>query len=361
MYEQFANQVVAPKAELLETHGTCLREFIQELGQKGHLGIAVPREYGGQGGSFLDVILFVEAVCRYDAGLALTLGSHLSVIEVLKMHGTPNQKSRYLPLLSRGELTATLSFSEAQAGTDWQAVESQVKGEGQGLKLSGKKTNIISGEIANLYLVLAKVAGELSLQLVDSQENAGIKCGDNKQLMGLRSAYINDLEFKDVGLSAEGSINSKGSAADIAFDAMDCAALVLAAGALAIAERGTDEAVNHAKQRQQFGVSIGQFQGVQWKLADMKVETTGARLQLYRAAWSRAEDFSQFKTNTAMCKWFAARTARLHTGEALQILGASGLVTGGFVEQAYRDAKTMEIVQGTAEFHKMTLVKQLEI
>jgi alkylation response protein AidB-like acyl-CoA dehydrogenase len=355
-YVAFANDVVKPMAGQLAAHEVCLKEFLQtKLGPKGYAGITVPREYGGQGGSFLDVAMLVEAIGQHEPGLGLALGNHYAVTEVLLKYGTDTQKSRYLPLLARGEGIATLAFSEPNAGTDFEAVQSTVS-NGQ---LNGTKTMVVTGDFATLMLVLSKNGEELALHLVDVTKDNVTISGERK-LMGLRSNYINDIEFKNFKLNGENEIKGK-PAREIALYAMDVAKVVLAAAALGLLENGLMTAVKHAQTRTQFGSNIGQFQGVQWKIADMAVETTGSRLQTYRAAWSHDEKFEEFSKCAAMSKWFVARSARMHSGEAMEIMASAGLEADSLLERFYRDAKTIEIVQGTAEFQKLLLINELDI
>lgn len=360
-YRKFASENVAPVAEDLESHKICLREFLQNPGQSGYLGISVPREYGGQGQSFLQSILFAEAVCEYEAGLGLTLAVHQAVIEVLKKFGTDTQKSRYLPLLSRGEVLGTLAFSEERAGTDMFAVETTATPAGEGFELKGKKTLVVNGELAGLQLVLARTDKGVGVFLVDGAENGAVVAGPNKARMGLKSARANDVQLNGVKVPSGAQIVAEEGPELVAAFAMDVAKTVLSAAAVGLTRRCLDLAVEHARTREQFGTTIGQFQGIQWKLADMVTEMTGASLQVYRAAWSLEEEPAQFATNAAMSKWFASKVARFHSGEAIQVTGAAGLSEDMPLERFYRDAKSMEIYLGTSEGQKIQLVTELRI
>lgn len=363
-YLSFANEQIAPIAKDLESHKTCLKEFLQNLGQKGYLGIAVPREYGGQGHSFVNCALFAEVLGTVEPGLGLSLANHYAIVEVLKSYGTETQKSRYLPLLARGEALGTIAFSEEKAGTDFRAVASTVAKQADGFVLNGKKTWVVNGEFAGLALVLAKNDdnnASLSLLLVDCTDKAQ-QCSADSGRLGLRSAYLNTVEFKDQKLSQEASISAGKDAADqIAVFAMDVAKVIMAAAAVGLNFAAMNEALEHARTREQFGTTIGQFQGIQWKLADMGTEGEAARLHVMRAAWSLESEPSTFSKNAAMSKWFAAKVARYHSGEALQVMGAAGLMEDNKVEKLYRDAKAMEICLGTSEAQKMQLVDLLEI
>lgn len=357
-YCAYAREHVAPVAGKLVSHESCLKEFLQKLGQDGMLGLNVPKEFGGSGGNFLDTMLFAEAIGEFDPGLGLTLGNHVSVIEVLKRFGTEQQKSKYLPLLARGEMFATMAFSEEHAGTDFENVSATVSGASE---VNANKQWVVTGDFANVFLVLAKDAGGQLVVLLADRPGSGesFKLTRERKLMGLQSAYVNDVEFKGCKFAPENKF--AGSASEIALHAMDVAKVVLASAALGLLSGSREESLKHARERQQFGQNIGQFQGVQWKLADMECERVASSLLVYRAALSIDEQPEQFRKFASMCKWFAIRAARLHSGEAIQILGAAGLEEEGIVARFYDDAKTMEVAQGTAEFQKMLLVKELNI
>lgn len=360
-YDNFACEAVAPIARELESHKVCLKEFLQNAGQKGYLGMSVPKEYGGQGQSFLNCALFTEAVAQYEAGLGLTLANHYAVIETLNKYGSENQKSRYLPLLARGEIIATLAFSEAQAGTDVRAVQASLAGDAAKPVLNGKKSWVVTGDFAGLLLVLCKTdkTNQLAVVLVDANDQ--IKVGPHLEMFGLKSAYVNNLEFESTALSGEALLSTSAGAEAIADFALDASKIILAAAATGLTRSAIKAAVEHARKREQFGVAIGQFQGIQWKLADMETENCAAILQVYRAAWSLTEDVETLAKNAAMAKLFAARVARFHSGEALQILGASGLMEDNAMEKMYRDAKAMEICLGTSEAQKIKLAELLNI
>lgn len=360
-YETFAREEVAPKAASLDNRSIQLKEFLSEVGQRGYLGMTVPQEYGGKGFPFLEAALFAEAIAQQEPGLGFTFAAHTAVIELLKRFGSDTQKSRYLPLLAQGDTVGTVAFTEATAGTDVLAVQTTVKKVGDGYSITGKKTWVVNGDIASLIAVLAKAEDDKPVLLLVEGGASGTTIAANRVKMGLRSASANDIEFADVKASAEGILGSSADTAEQIAYAADISKVLIAAAAVGLVEGALAIGVEHAKTRTQFGALLATFQAIQWKVADMSAESTAARMLTYRAAWSKDEAPDQFRKNAAMCKYFAAKTAKTHSGEAISILGSLGLDQDCITERFYRDAKTMEIAGGTAELQKLTLVKELDI
>ncbi len=374
-YRAFARQKVAPQARALEAHTLPVKEVLESLGQAGYLGMTVPQEHGGQGAPFLEVALLVEALSEFEPGLALAIAGHTTVIELIRRYASEAEKSRYLPLLARGETIGSFAVSEETAGTDFQAARTEAARAGDKLVLTGKKVWVVNAGMRGLAVVLVRQAGqqanrgagehgadpELALVIVDLSEASRVKISGDRPRLGLRSACVNDVEFEGQAVPAENLLQSPDGAVEQVLRGMDVAKVIMAAAAVGLARGALDEAVAHARAREQFGKSIGQFQAVQWKLADHAVEGQGARLHTYRAAWAADAEPESFRRYAAMCKWYAARAARVHSGEALQVLGAFGLSEESPLARFYRDAKAMEICEGTTEFQKILLVDELGI
>lgn len=362
-YQAFARNCLAPVAHALESREKPLSEFWQELGRAGYLGIAVPAEYGGQGGQLLNLVMLVEALAHFEPGLGLTLAGHQAVIELLKKFGTAEQKKKYLPLLASGQLLATLAFSEADAGTDWQAVKTDYVAQGDSYVVSGQKAGVVNGQLAGLMIVLAKAqAGdEQKLFIVEPGQSKSITIGEDQAKLGLRSATANDVIFEKVAVAADSLLAADKPVSEPVLFAMDIAKVVLSAAALGLLEGAAQEATAYAREREQFGKTIGRNQAIQWKLADMSVDCAGSRLQTYRAAWAADESPKNLHQWAAMCKWLVTRQARMGSAEAVQILGSKALSVDSPLERFYRDSKVMEIAEGTSEFQKMLLVEALGI
>ncbi|MBX9696233.1 MAG: acyl-CoA dehydrogenase family protein [Cyanobacteria bacterium] len=371
-YRDYAKETVAPVAFALDQAKLSALELVKKFGQEGFLGLFVPKEYGGQGASFFVQTLFVEAISEYEPGLSLIVASHLAATELILKHGTDKQKSRYLPLLARGECIATLALTEEQAGSDLAAVTASVAKDGEEWVLTGKKTGVVAAEMANLALVLARLSGgepgRLSLWLVDMDGDSTSVLPDKGRL-GLRSAPIHDVEIKSLGLAADsylGSVNPEKMSDDkttLGFveDAQNVSKVVMASAAIGLLTRATQLSVEHANAREQFGSSIGRLQAIQWKLADMSADSSAARLLTYRAAWSKDNAPAEFSKFASMCKLQAAKAARVHSQEAVQIYGALGVEAGTETEKMYRDSKLLEILEGTSEIQKNIIAEEVGV
>lgn len=366
-YRAFALDKVAPIAFDLENRKRNLKEFLKELGKSGYLGITVPADMGGGGGSFIQETLFVEAVSQFEPGLGLTLSAHVAAIELIKRYGSDAQKSHYLPRLAKGETIGAVAISEEEAGSDFPAMTTLAAASGDHCKLTGKKSWVVNGAIADLFIVAARRDTEdatFCLFLVDRPaRGSAFKVADGPQKLGLRSCHTDSLELKEMKVSQDKLLQPEAgeSAIEQILYAMDISKVLIGAAAIGLVEGAGKAAVEHARHRKQFGTNIGQFQAIQWKIADLFTECVAARMLTLRAAWSKDEDAERFHLDAAMCKWFASRVARQHSGEAVQILGAHGLSVDSPTERLFRDAKVMEICQGTSEIQKIIVTEQLGI
>ncbi len=370
-YRDYAKETVAPVIFELDQEKISALELVKKFGQEGFLGLCVPTEYGGQGASFLVQTLFVEAISEYEPGLSLILASHLAATELILKHGTDKQKSRYLPLLARGECIATMAVTEEQAGSDLELVQAKVEASGSEWVLSGKKTGVVAAEMANLALVLARLAGEngrLAIWLVD-MEGGSVEVLPDRGKLGLRSAPINEVDLKSLQLPADsylGSVNPKETTDDknalgIIEHAQDVSKVVLSQAAIGLLTRAVQLSVERAQSREQFGSSIGKLQAIQWKLADMSTDSAAAQMLTYRAAWSKDNAPEEFPKFASMCKLLAAKAARVHSQEVVQIYGSLGFVSGTETEKMYRDSKLLEILEGTSEIQKNIIAVEVGV
>jgi alkylation response protein AidB-like acyl-CoA dehydrogenase len=359
-YEAFALAEVAGRADALDNRSLPLKDFVSEIGQRGYLGLTIPQEYGGKGLPFLQAALLCEALAKQEPGLGFTFAAHTAVIELIIRYGTDTQKSRYLPLLARGDTVGTVAITERNAGTDALAAVTTAVPSGDKYIINGSKSWVVNGDIAGLMAVLAKDGDKAMLFLLE-EGTKGVSLTGNKIKMGLRSASANDMELTNVELGEQNILGTAGDAAEQIAFASDISKVLIAASAVGLTAGALDIAAEHARTRTQFGQTISTFQGIQWKIADMSADGAAAQFLTYRAAWSKDESPSEFRRNAAMCKLLASKVARIHSGEAVQVLGSFGLDEDCKTERFYRDAKTMEIAGGTSEYQKILLVDELGI
>lgn len=375
-YSKFVNEVVAPIAADLDTGKACAKEIMTKFGQSGYLGITIAKEFGGQGGTLVEAALFVEALSKHAAGLALAVASHYSVVESIVKYGSATHKSRYLPLLARGELFGAQAFSEEEAGSDLSMVSTVATKSDKEVKVEGCKTWVVNVDLPALLAVVAKngasaegQAAQFGFFLIQGQqtdsslmaktENTDFALSSRREVMGFRSAA-----FYDITLNSKTPTENCLSETDgikIAEACLDVSKTLVAACALGLASESLTQAAHRANTRQQFGAPIAKNQGVQWKLADHSTETSSARLLTYRAAWAHEGDTKEFHKFAAMAKYFAAKTARVHSGEAVQIFGMLGASCQEPLERIYRDAKLTEIFEGTSELQKVIIKEELGV
>lgn len=361
-YLQFVKTEIEPISAALESGKVSPQQGLDALAKAGYLALTVPREYGGQGLELIELVLFTEALSAASAGLGLALASHYAVVELIKKYGSDTQKSRYLSHLAKGELVGAQAFGEELAGSDFQAVAAVAVKKDKQLTLTGEKTWVVNGQAAGLLAVLVKIEGELAVVLVDGTPSNTMTVSVDIPKLGLHAAFTNNITFKDHVVAGENLLGESTSGTDArVLAAFDVSKTVVAAVAVGIAEEALKFSAERARTREQFGQPISKFQGVQWKLADHSVESDAARLLTYRAAWSQIGAPEEFRKFAAMAKSYAARVARVHSSEAVQIFGMLGASLDSPVEQLYRDAKLTELFEGTTEYQKVIVQEELGV
>lgn len=369
-YLKFVAEQIAPHTRELDNGSVTPKDALAKLAQVGYLGITVPTSYGGKGGSLLDLTILAEVLAGHSAGLALALASHYTVVELILNFGSDQQKSRYLPLLARGEVIGAQAFGEAKAGSDFRAVETKADVAGDSASLTGLKGWVVNGEISQLLAVLAKSGDDLSLWLVDvNGSSAGasdsLKIGPARAKLGMHSAVTNDITFSGHKVSLDNRLGGQSAScqqvADAVLNALDVSKTVLAGAALGLTDEAIALSAERARTHEQFGEPISKFQGIQWKLADLSMDRAAAQMLTYRAAWSKEGEPEKFHQFSAMAKMFAAKVARHHSAEAVQVFGVLGADPDCGVERLYRDAKLTELFEGTSEYQKVIIKEALGV
>lgn len=330
----------------------------------GFIGIHFPEEYGGQGYGIMENILIVEEFCRKDSGvgIAVTLADFSS--EVILRFGTHEQKKKYLIPVARGEFISGGAYTEPNHGSDITLMETTAVKQGDSFVINGTKTFITNGMLADFFVVLcqtdpnAKPSYRGQCTILVEKGIKGLDATEITPKMGIRLTSTAELSFSEVRVPQTNLIGEENKGFYQVLEFFDESRIEIAAQGLGIAQGAFDRALDYAKQREQFGKKIVDFQINQHKLADMATKIEVARLLTYKAAWNYDQKRIDPKL-TSMAKMFSGKVAVEVADEAIQIFGGYGYITEYEVERFYRDAKITEIYEGTKEIQKNTIASAL--
>lgn len=338
-------------------------KLVRELGDASFLKHAVPAEFGGvrskvqardlcilreelaYGDALADVMFAMQALGSYPVALA----------------GNPEQKKRLLPAIARGECIGAFAITEAEAGSDVISMLTRAEQNGDEYCLNGTKRFISNAGIADSYVVFAVTEPEkkgkgISAFWVDAK-NPGLIVKERIELLSPHPLGV--IELRDCIVSRQALIGAAGDGLRIAFETLDLLRCTVGAAAAGLARRALDEAIVYSKNRRQFGRAIAEFQGTEFKLAEMATELEAARLLVYQAAWAHDSTEAEAKQKSSMAKFYAAEAAQRIIDQALQIHGGSGLITGSITERLYRDVRALRIYEGTSEIQKVIIARNL--
>ena len=342
------------------------RELWKKCGAMGLQGLPVPEEYGGSGLDPLTCAIALEALgygC-HDGGLVFSLCAHLlSCVVPLWMHGSEEQKKRYLPGLCDGTLVGVHAMTEPNSGSDAFALRTRAEPDGDGFRINGTKTFISNGPVADLVIVFAMTDaskgfhGGVTAFLVENG-TPGFSPSRKFEKMGLRTSPIGELVFADVRVPQAAVMGAVGAGSSFFNAAMDWERICLFASHVGASERLLETAIAYARTRTQFGQAIGKFQAVSHRIADMKVNLEAARLLTYRAAW-RLDHSRSASLDAAICKLFVSESLVQAALATVQVHGGYGYMTEYEVERALRDAVGSTIYSGTSEMQRNIIARWL--
>jgi acyl-CoA dehydrogenase len=363
----FAAENVEPGAHKRDVDGRFDRDLWAKLGQFGLLGLPIPEEYGGSGADIMTTCLALEALAEGggDAGLCLSVGAHVTIGAVpIWIHGTDEQKRKYLAKLTTGEYIGAMAITEPGAGSDAASIKCRAQREGDDWILSGSKIFITNGSIADTIIVLAVTdpeagSGHGVSAFIVERNTPGFSVGRDLDKMGTRSSPLSLLHFDDCRVPNENMLGPEGSALwAVAFECFDWERTVMIASSIGGMKASLDAAVAYAKERVAFGKPLAHQQAIQHKLADMKTQLDAARLLLYRAAWLKQQGLPH-QTEASVAKLFVAEAAMRNSIEGTQIFGGYGYIKEYPIERSMRDAKLISIGGGTSEIQKMIIARGL--
>jgi len=353
---------IAPNAADWDREHRFPDELIPKLAELGLMGVCVPEEYGGAGADFVSYVLVLEELSRADAGVGVTVAVHTSAATLpLLAFGTDEQRARFVPPLARGEQLGAFALTEPGSGSDAGSLRTTATPDGDGWILSGSKQWITNGSRAGTFVLFARTdrstagARGVSCFVVDAEH---VRITREEEKLGLNSSTTSDLVLEGARVGRDRLLHEEGRGFRVAMATLDGGRIGIAAQALGIAQAAFDVARAYAVDREQFGRRIGDFQAIQWKLADMATEIDAARLLTYRAAWLKQEG-RPHAAEGAKAKLFASEMARRQTAEAIQILGGYGYTREFPVERYYRDAKITEIYEGTSEIQRLVIARSI--
>jgi len=358
---EFAEDVLRPIAAEIDHDARFPWEVVEKMRALNYFGLQAPPEYGGAGLDTISYAIVIEEVCRVSAGVGLCLAVHNSVaLHPVLTFGNQEQKERWAPALATGERIGAFCLTEANAGSDAGAVETQAVREGAEYVINGTKIFVSNGGVCGLALIFAKTDPEDPRRgasvLAVEKERPGFMVGEIEDLSGMRCNPVSSLFLEDCRVPEENLLGRLGDGLKIGLATLDTGRLGIAAQALGIAQGAFEAALKYAKERQQFGKPISSFQTIQNYLADMATDIDAARALLYRAC--ALKDAGQaFSTQASMAKLFCSKTAREVTNLALQIHGGCGYSKEYEVERYFREAKATEIYEGTSEVQRMVIAR----
>ncbi len=359
----FAEAELAPRAAKMDQQGYYDPEIIPMLFELGIMAIESPVEFGGAGGTFFLSVLAVEELSRVDAAVAVLVDvQNTLVANAILRWGDDELKARVLSEMADGMLTS-YALSEAGSGSDAFALKTRAVDDGDSYVLSGRKLWITNAAEAGLFLIMANIDPDAGYKgitsFVVSRDSDGLQVGKKEDKLGIRASSTCELILDGVRVPKANVLGEPGLGYKIAIETLNEGRIGIGAQMVGIADGALQDALTYTRERQQFGRAIGEFQAVQFDLAQMATEIEAARLSVYNAA--RLKDTGQpFLTQAAMCKLFASQVAERVTSRALELFGGVGYTRECPVEKRYRDAKIGKIYEGTSNMQLATIARQIQ-
>jgi len=360
---KFTRERIIPVAQKLDEHGTFPIDICKEGWELGLMNVEIPSEYGGIGLSCLDHVLMMEEINYGCAGIGTTLaGNNLACMPLL-LGGSEEQKRHYLGMLTEEPVFAAYCCSEPDAGSDVAGMRTTVRKVGDEYAMTGQKRWITNGGYASWYSVFARLGDPKDRHkgitcFVLPRDLPGVSVGKKEDKLGQRASNTTDVLFEDVKLTRKNLVGGEGEGFKIAMKTFDRSRPWIAAGATGIMRRALDESRRYALERKAFGQPIAQFQAIQFMLAEMAMKYEATRLLMLKAAWSIGEGRID-AIESSYAKAFGADSAMAVATDAVQIFGGYGYTKEYPVEKLMRDAKLLQIYEGTSQIQRMVIARNL--
>ena len=370
MVREFAQEVIVPIAPEYDELGEFPMDTIMQMGELGLMGIEIPEEYGGAGMDTLAYVLAVEEISKADAshGVIMSVNNSLYCNGLLKF-GTEEQKQKYLVPVASGQKVGAYSLTEPMSGSDAGTMLSgALKNEEGNYIINARKSWVTSGPVAEYVTLFTMTDPDaepkhrgISAFVIDTNK-PGFTRGKKEPKLGIRASATSELLFQDYVATPDQLLGKEGQGFKMAMTVLDSGRIGIAAQALGIAQAAYEASVAYAKERRAFGQAIGNFQAIQWKIADMATRIEAARLLTYNAALAKMrsnETGERYTQQSAMAKLYASETAMWVTTQAIQVHGGMGYSKELPVERYFRDAKITEIYEGTSEIQRLVIARNV--
>ncbi len=360
---KFAQKEIQPYVRDCDDQGKWPAEFTRKLADMGLLGIIIPPEFEGAGYSNVDYVIILEELSKVDPSVGLVVAAHNSLCSNhINLFGSEEQKKKYLPRLATGETLGAWALTEAAAGSDAAAMKTRAVKKGDGWVMNGSKMFITNGSLAEIQVIMAITDPEQGRKGISSfiveKGMPGFKVGKKEDKLGVRAADTSELVFEDLELPEESLLGEEGQGYRQAMAVLDGGRVSIAGFSLGIAAGALDASLQYAKEREQFGQPIANFQAIQWMLADGYTELDAARLLTFRAAFLEDQG-KRIPKESAMAKLFASELAVKASSVAVQIHGGYGFIKEYPVEKLYRDSKLATLGEGTSEIQRWIIAQQV--
>ena len=360
---EFAEAEMAPHVMEWDRDQHFPIELVPALGRLGLMGIQFPEEYGGAGMSAIDYCLCIEELARVDPAVALSVAAHNGLCAAhIFMFGTEDQKQRYLVRLARGEQVGAWGLTEAQSGSDAAALQTRAVRRDGGWVLNGSKAFTTHGRVGDVMVAMAITdpsRGHRGISaFVVERGTPGMSAGRKEDKLGMRASDTSEVVFADCQVASDQLVGAEGEGFVNALQVLDAGRIGIAALAVGLAQGAFEAARSYALERRQFGKPIGEFQAIQWKLADTATRIEAARLLTYRAAYLKDQN-RRTTLDSAMAKLYASETAVRAAEECVQIHGGYGFVKDYPAEKFFRDVKLTTIGEGTSEIQRVVIAREI--
>jgi butyryl-CoA dehydrogenase/short/branched chain acyl-CoA dehydrogenase len=359
---RFAKERIAPYVREMDEAGVFRKEIIRQFFELGLMGIEIPEEYGGQGGSFFQCVLAVEELSAVDPSAGVIVDVQNTIVNNAIMRwANEQQKRKYLPRMVENTV-GCYALSEAGSGSDAFALATRGVDQGDHYLLTGRKLWITNAAEAGMFLLFANINPDAGYKGITAflieREFPGFQVGKKEDKLGLRASSTCELILDNCRVPKENVMGEPGKGYKIAIETLNEGRIAIGAQMIGLARGALDHAVAYARQRKQFGKTIGEFQGVQFELAKMAVDLEAARLLVYNAARLR-DSGEPFVTEAAIAKYYSSEIAERVASKAIEVHGGVGITKDYPVEKLYRDAKIGRIYEGTSNIQLVTIAKNL--